>query len=283
MSQSFVDCIANKAVEDSVWGERLANQVQWFGETTFLAYYTVLSVIFTILFIIWGFWRENVRDMSKIRIALLLWKLSILFFLFGAVVCGVTKFALALGILHNGCEFYMMFCILELLIPEMMKSKIKRNIIYAIGAAYFGLEFFLGLSLPLVTGYEVLLVMGVICDIVCYLLWILAYVKKKTEYWPMISFTFHVLYIVFYAANCAFAPWGRVIGIILNVAAVAFASVPIPVQHRAHNHQKMTDQKAPTDTKPRSVSIGSHTELMEAGESKGNSGGDSSDTDTEIV
>jgi hypothetical protein len=75
--------------------------VGWLSDSAALAYYTLICFFLMIAFLFCSFWREKMRDMGVIQLSILVWRVSILIFAFCAIVGGITRFAIFLGVVHN--------------------------------------------------------------------------------------------------------------------------------------------------------------------------------------
>lgn len=108
-----------------------------------------------------------------------------------------------------------------------------------------------------IEGYYTLVAMGIWCDVSCLITVAIGMYKKKLVWWISIAFVAHFVYIIFFFVNCVMAPWGRILGLALNVVAIALSSIPIPLE---------MDYEFETRTRANTV-----TELTSSGDSNGTS------------
>lgn len=66
--------------------------------------------------------------MSRLKMALLIWKCGIFFFALTAVIGGITRFAIFLGVAHNGTEMNMIVALAMLLNPTLFKKKVREGL-----------------------------------------------------------------------------------------------------------------------------------------------------------
>jgi len=225
-------------VNDPIFGQTVEGasiDVGWLTMSTALAYYTIGSFLWMFIFLVIGFWHESLSALNRLRLSLLFWRWGIVCFAFVAMTSGITRFTIVLGVTHNVTEVNQSIALMEDMWPERFKDRrLVRILVHAAACFYLGVEFFCSLSFSLDVGYSILIVMGLLCDITCYALWITFFhFNKPKGIFPLLAFSVHALYIVFFFSNCAWEPWGRVVGLGFNAIAVSLSCVP-PDKHHGH-------------------------------------------------
>jgi len=93
--------------------------------------------------------------------------------------------------------------------------------------------------LTLDIGFLIIVIIGSLVDLATSIFWLICVIKHKIKVWPFLAFFCHFLYVIFVYINCAFAPYGRILGLVLNTAAVGLASLPTGLSWDKFHNQKI--------------------------------------------
>jgi len=246
---AFLTCFDNRSIVYNTFGEQLVGpsvDIQWFGLSADLSYYSFFNLILMVLFILIGYWKSEWKLLSFKRLTILLWQLSITLVAFSVTISGLTRLTLFWATFHSISEFVMLYAIIF-----NLKKRINKKITigyFAIGGIYFFLELILALVAPLDASYFIVAGMGAPVDFTTFTGWIVMFRFGKIKFFPMLAFLLHIVYIIMLFMNCFVVPWGRIVGLGLNTMAIFFASMPVNNNswrfiEFIHNQKKAKKQK----------------------------------------
>jgi len=226
---SFSECFNERYVLDTVFGPQLfgeAVDVKWFGDSPGLSYYSLLNLILMHFFFLMGLWKTESSLMNFRRLSLLLWQFSIILVATCVTITGLTRITFFWAVLHSLSEWFMIFSMIKLYVRPKAQTTFQVCFFF-FGGIYFLIDLLLALTLTdMSAAFFVVAFMGAPVDFSTFIGWIFMFVKKKVRCFPMIAFSFHIVYILLVFFNCLFPPWGRIAGLGLNTMAIFFASMP---------------------------------------------------------
>lgn len=187
----------------------------------------VLALVYILYVDLDHIYRNRFLIRKKRSFILLLFINFFFFFLFlkqlyvNFVIGGVTRVTMIIGVVHNIAEVFNGFSIFATIAPNLFrKSKIQPFFLSIPLIIYVLVELLAVIFAPLEEGYLWLVVMGFIADVWNWVWLGIGRYKRTLTTYPFISCSFHMLYTVFIAFNCGFAPWGRFLGLLWNTFAV---------------------------------------------------------------
>jgi len=225
---SFSECFAQRFVVETAFGERLfgeAVDVQWFGSSRGLSYYSLINLFLMFFFMIVGLFRSECVLPTFKRVSLGVWQVSIFMVAVSVTITGITRWTLFWAVVHSLSESFMIFTM------SKAEWRISRRRTFAwcfwlfIGI-WFLIDLTLALALDMDSSHFVVAFMGAPIDFTTFGFWTYTYFKGKVRIFPVLAFFFHIVYIILVFLNCAFPPWGRILGLALNTLAVFFGSLP---------------------------------------------------------
>jgi len=219
-------CFNDKYIENTSFGQKVAGpglSVLWYTGPTWLAYYSYFSVALMTVFMVFGFWRPINKKNHK-RISFMAWQMSIYLTAFATSLAGISRLSLVMAVIHNGCESYMCYAVLCLLVPTVSKTA---KVWFIIGSSvYVSIELIVMLSVPILDSVDVVVAMGFVLDLASLIGWIVCWRRHRIRIWPVLGFFCHFMYVILFLLNCFFVPYGRIAGLALNTAAIGLASLP---------------------------------------------------------
>jgi len=111
----------------------------------------------------------------------------------------------------------------------------------AFASIYLLTELILMLSINLLDATTVVVAMGLLLDTSTMTGWYISWRRHKIRIFPALAFTCHFLYVVLFLLNCFFIPWGRVLGLVLNSAAIGLAALPTGFSWEEQQNKKTQD------------------------------------------
>jgi len=138
---------------------------------------------------------------------------------------GLTRWTFFWATTHSLSEWFMIFGMVKIYI-KINSRKTFNLIFFLFVGIYYLIDLILSMTLDIDTSSFIVAFMGAPIDFSAFVGWVIMYFKKKIRLFPMLAFSFHIIYIILVFINCLFPPWGRIAGLALNTLAILFASFP---------------------------------------------------------